>query len=771
MRKKEFYAFIEKCEFLFNIMVKKELITTGGKAPSVEVGQDNRCYFNSKDNKIHLGYELVEEMFNPETKEDAFEAFSYVLGHEIEHKRSTASRPYAIGIKKGVEEIIKYVYDALAKEGVVYSGTIRFRKEQDLKKYADDLKSKGVYISFNQIMDLVAGIQNSVEDGRIERMRAKRSKKFRTLRRKYRGMFWAKGEVDENVSDAVGKLRLITNNILTLATCQVYQRGFIEKHFGADVFDEVQAVMPFVAEGYMARNTRAMTEASVKICKYLAPYIYEAAKQAAASEEAMRQLQQMIADAITDMLENSLSEDNTSENDEIEDSGDDLPEGTFPESDLVVTLPDEVYDKLKDKMNGESGNGIKVQREHPEESDESEDKGSDGKSDSKTGEDEENTEDGTSEGTSGEDSDDGDKKAESNEDAESEDQTSSPASPSAKQPEKEKPSNNRNKTKAVLNKDPKQSEKEILDAIKEAAKKTRVDTKTMVNQVESASSDSSAKPKTSKKEASEILDCKELSNLINRNFVEVKREYAVDTPLPSDLMIRGKIMYRKNKRYFKSLSTPNISQLEKGVIDPSRIYALSFGDAQIFRKIGNDKKFDGCAYVLVDNSGSMGGNKRMEAAKAAAVIEEGFRNMFPMKIVAFDEWGTINHEVIKGWTEWKRMNCCYNFALHGRSGSGNEDGYDIQIATKELMDRPEKKKMLVILSDGAPGAQGLVKKAVQDARKKGIEVYSIYFEEGGMSQSGMRDMQYMYEKDYVCCPLSELDDNLNKLFKKFSRTK
>ena len=191
--KNEFYTFIEKCEFLFNMMVKKELITTGGKAPSVEVGQDNKCYFNSKENKIHLGYEQVEKMFNPETKEDAFEAFSYILGHEIEHKRSTASRPYAIGIKKGVEEIIKYAYDALAKEGVVYSGTIRFRKEQDLKKYADDLKSKGVYISFNQIMDLVAGIQNSIEDGRIERMRAKRSKKFRTLRRKYRGMFWAKG--------------------------------------------------------------------------------------------------------------------------------------------------------------------------------------------------------------------------------------------------------------------------------------------------------------------------------------------------------------------------------------------------------------------------------------------------------------------------------------------------------------------------------------------------------------------------------------------------
>ena len=78
--------------------------------------------------------------------------------------------------------------------------------------------------------------------------------------------------------------------------------------------------------------------------------------------------------------------------------------------------------------------------------------------------------------------------------------------------------------------------------------------------------------------------------------------------------------------------------------------------------------------------------------------------------------------------------------------------------------------MLVILSDGAPGNQVLVKQAVKEARKKGIEVYSVYFEEGGVSDYADNAMKFMYERDYVVCPLDELDENLNKLFKKFSRS-
>ena len=188
----------------------------------------------------------------------------------------------------------------------------------------------------------------------------------------------------------------------------------------------------------------------------------------------------------------------------------------------------------------------------------------------------------------------------------------------------------------------------------------------------------------------------------------------------------------------------------------------------IFRKKGMDKKFDGCVYILLDNSGSMSGDKRTEACKAAAVVEGAFQGLMPMKIVAFDTQGCICHEVIKDWDEVTNNSCCWNFCVQGRDGGGNEDGYDIMIATREILARPERKKLIMVLSDGAPGNTGLVKRAVEDARKKGIEVYGIYFEEGCIGYDA-DTFKRMYQKDYVCCELSQVDENLSKLIKKFSR--
>ena len=159
----------------------------------------------------------------------------------------------------------------------------------------------------------------------------------------------------------------------------------------------------------------------------------------------------------------------------------------------------------------------------------------------------------------------------------------------------------------------------------------------------------------------------------------------------------------------------------------------------------------------------------MEAAKAAAVIEEGFKGIIPMKIVAFDTCGPIFHEVIKGWDESQKLNCCWNFAVHGRCGCGNDDGKDIMVAQRELLARPEEKKLLIVLSDGAPSSIDDVRNAVEDTRKKGINVFSIYFEEGCIGDDA-DDFQYMYQKDYVCCELSNVDTELTKLMVKFSRS-
>ena len=98
-----------------------------------------------------------------------------------------------------------------------------------------------------------------------------------------------------------------------------------------------------------------------------------------------------------------------------------------------------------------------------------------------------------------------------------------------------------------------------------------------------------------------------------------------------------------------------------------------------------------------------------------------------MKIVAFDTCGPVIHEVIKGWDESQKLNCWWNFAKHGRSGCSNDDAKDILVAQRELLSRPEEKKLLIVLSDGAPSSVEQTRAAIDETRKKGINVFGIYF--------------------------------------------
>ena len=67
------------------------------------------------------------------------------------------------------------------------------------------------------------------------------------------------------------------------------------------------------------------------------------------------------------------------------------------------------------------------------------------------------------------------------------------------------------------------------------------------------------------------------------------------------------------------------------------------------------------------------------------------------------------------------------------------DGYNIRIAIKELEKRPERNKVLIILSDGQPSgysnyygkyAMFDVKQAVRSGRKAGIKIFNIMFRFG-----------------------------------------
>lgn len=254
------------------------------------------------------------------------------------------------------------------------------------------------------------------------------------------------------------------------------------------------------------------------------------------------------------------------------------------------------------------------------------------------------------------------------------------------------------------------------------------------------------------------------------DFVEVQRAYTVDIPLPFVIEEQARTLKEKAKRFFQPKKTGSYRKKTKGRVDPSRLYSLAMNEGDCFEIKKKPDKFSGCCYILQDNSGSMGSgrnSKRMFASEASARIEYAFKDYIPLKIVAFDEGGKIVHEVVKNWGDNFNNSCSYNFFHKGRSGCCNADYHDITIATDELLARPEKEKILIVISDGLPcGTKGCdgspekaVAKAVEYARSRGIKVVGIYVEDV-IRESDKKSYEAMYGSSCVFTDTDHISDEL-----------
>ena len=287
-----------------------------------------------------------------------------------------------------------------------------------------------------------------------------------------------------------------------------------------------------------------------------------------------------------------------------------------------------------------------------------------------------------------------------------------------------------------------------------------------------------AKRKEEKNKKEDVLP--DLSGLKDKydyavSFREVPVDYRTDARMPFELKGQANVLKRKIHKIFKNMEKPVLRGRRSGKIDPSDLYKAAINEMDFFVKKAQVPEFDGCAYFLADNSGSMGwGDRREECCKALAKIEHAFQDVMPLKITAFDAGGntSVKHICLKNWSEKVTNNGSYNFLVKDYSGLGNKDGYSIRVATKELLARPEKKKILIVLSDGAPteypGGQteGMtdVNHAVKDARKNGIEVISIFF-----GDSDEQDTFYkMYEKNCIVTDPSGIVQEIVRIMKRFT---
>lgn len=251
------------------------------------------------------------------------------------------------------------------------------------------------------------------------------------------------------------------------------------------------------------------------------------------------------------------------------------------------------------------------------------------------------------------------------------------------------------------------------------------------------------------------------------------------TPIeaPNAVKVEAKLLNNEFSKIFLNKAAMDSKNRRRGELNTNDLYKLKNRDYNIFIKRGNPRNTDYVFYILVDGSGSMSGDKFTEALRACSVLEESLKGIANVKIVMFDYDGDVRHRVIKGFKELNKGNASWTFSNKQRSGSCNMDGFSIRVATKELLKRNERRKILFTLSDGQPNGpynysgdrgENDVTEAVLDARKNGISVFNIFFAESKRERDmNLPSFCHMYRnKGIISCAPSDISRELLRVVKR-----
>lgn len=563
--------------------------------------------------------------------------------------------------------------------------------------------------TYDQIGQFCHYICNAVEDGRIERHRTGVYPGYGRYVRVFRGKMWMRN-IEQAPAGVVitptEKFSLYCNEVLSLATCHVYAREYWNNYAGTPEAKMVDEIRRHVTKAVYSRKCKQCMKECVDIIDLITPTFAEAF-----ISDPMNQFMQMLQEMLEEIM-NAHGAEGFSELKEAKEQ-DANGNGKNPLKVTILGKPAVDEDGNLTGDISDEGDGIE----------------SDGKS--KPGK--------------GKPSDKGGPEG-------------------GEKPKGDNKGSNQAGEAGSASFDASELEKEM----REAASKIASDFSASTGNIRDPNAQSKrADVSDQSSDASMIAKKKDI------DFVEVQRCYTVDIPLPFIIEEQGRTLREKVKSIFKPKKTGVYKSKTHGQVSPDRLFTLAINEGDCFEVKKKPKKFSGCCYVLQDNSGSMGSgrnSKRMFASEATARIEYAFKDFMPLKIVAFDEGGKIVHEVIKNWNDNFHYSCSYNFFHKGRSGCCNADYHDITIATEELLARPEREKILIVISDGLPcGTKGCngspneaVHEAVEYARARGIKVVGIYIDDV-VKDADRKAYEAMYGASCVFTDTDHVGDELARV--------
>ena len=236
-----------------------------------------------------------------------------------------------------------------------------------------------------------------------------------------------------------------------------------------------------------------------------------------------------------------------------------------------------------------------------------------------------------------------------------------------------------------------------------------------------------------------------------------------------------RVFRRELEKLLKNKNEFNYKFQKRGTLDLNSLWRTSIDKNDIFCRKQIPCIDNYVFYILVDSSGSMlADNKKKEAFTACAILEEIVKGLIPLKIVSFRAYyNEVHHSIIKDFDDEKKFNYSLENDKLINVNNGNNDGFSIKVASTELLKRPEKNKVLIVLSDGLPSVSTItgrpvedVKEAVKEARKSGINVFSVFFGLKSERERNLEVYKYMYGQNIINSEIEDISYNLMKLFKR-----
>lgn len=728
----------------------------------------------------------LPEMFIGRSYGEIFTVLRALVGHEAQHVNSS-----------DFEHFKKYIKDT----------TEYFKKKYpELNNHFGQAYLEKVSHHFG----------NSVEDGRIEKILGQKFRGYVKYLKFMNISLW-EGQPMQGNSELEDFMYSVTSYCVT----GLEPKDFKKFYEGTDLEINLNKIKPMILVGIDKRTFKECMDKTIEIIEAVEPYLVsllinrtketedflnnmDSTPEFTTSEETEHN------DSPSTVITHFVPKEKPEQKDEEKESSDDEGNSSKEEekeSEGKGADSKEKSEEDKEKEDEKSSSSNNSESEE-DESNEAEGKGS---SDNQTSEEEENEDDNGSGGSSNDEENaeneeesgnekndsEGDSEEDpkgksdenSNEESDSDDESansdkdSDDEKNSSKNELKNKEDENKqadHNPKGMDEKSPEEvNEEEVADFLRSLTKEVEDEANQKISQSKEAKVKEKLKAEDFKLNPDELKEIEMIyRNDSNKHFQEIEG-LKLSYHLPADIKREGSRFRKDVERIFRNKEEYTLRGQRKGILDVGNLHKLRTKEVNVFVKKGVPVKSDFVGFLLEDGSGSMSEKGKWESSKRAlAVMEEGLKGIIPFKIATFntDYYGnSVLHHLVKDFKEEnKTYNYSYNSFEQRRAGGGNKDGYSIRIATKELLKRPEKDRILIILSDGLPSDYrngrdaGMVdvKEAVKEARKAGIFVVALLFGSESFRDMNIESYKYMYEKNIISCDAEMIGNHLVRMLKK-----